>query len=151
MTKIITFSSLTEEDFPLLAAFVEGCITQNYDQCLELITTFSSFTRLETSVRTASQIFSPSVDEWLQTLKLKCQKKFPLLVLVDLGGTIFFRSDDKAMKGAQIDFKKTKYMYFLRPGHKEFLKKVSSHPRVKLGFYSSIMFKNIQPVMLEIL
>ena len=74
-----------------------------------------------------------------------------MLVLVDLGGTIFFRSDDKAARGATYDFKKGKYMYFLRPGHKDFLKKVSSHPRVKLAFYSSIMFKNIQPVMLEIL
>jgi hypothetical protein len=43
-------------------------------------------------------------------------------------------------------------MYFLRPGYVEFLKKVhDEHPRIKLGFYSSIMFKNIQPVMLEVL
>ncbi len=60
-----------------------------------------------------------------------------------MGGTLFFRSDDKAVRGAQFDFKKLKYMYFLRPGHKDFLKRVHEHPRVKLVYYSSIMFKNI--------
>ena len=45
-----------------------------------------------------------------------------------------------------------KYMYFMRPGYNDFLRKIhDQHPRIKLGFYSSIMFKNIQPVMLEVL
>lgn len=45
-----------------------------------------------------------------------------------------------------------KYKYFLRPGYKDFLRRVhDEHPRVRLGFYSSIMFKNIQPVMLKVL
>jgi hypothetical protein len=85
----------------------------------------------------------------LTDLKNLCCAKFPLLVLVDLGGTLFFRSTDKAVRGAQFNFKKMKYMYFLRPGHKEFLLNVNSHPRIKLAYYSSIMFKNIQPIMLE--
>ena len=42
-------------------------------------------------------------------------------------------------------------MYFLRPGHKEFLLKLFAHPRIKLAFYSSIMFKNIWPVMERVL
>lgn len=76
-------------------------------------------------------------------LKAKCCEKFPLLVLVDLGGSLFFRSADKAIRGAKFDFKKMKYMYFKRPGHKDFLQRVHGHPRVKLAYYSSIMFKNI--------
>lgn len=68
-----------------------------------------------------------------------------------MGGTLFVRSDDKAMRGAAFDAKIGKYMYFFRPGHDVFLKSVSEHPRLKLAFYSSIMFKNIQPVMLKLL
>jgi hypothetical protein len=36
----------------------------------------------------------------------KVNEKFKLLVLVDLGGTIFFRSKDKAVKGSKFDFKR---------------------------------------------
>ena len=36
----------------------------------------------------------------------KVNEKFKLLVLVDLGGTIFFRSADKEVKGSKFDFKR---------------------------------------------
>jgi hypothetical protein len=82
---------LTEEEFPILQAFIEGCTTQNFDACAELITSFGVFKRLDDAVK-SSKIYSGSVGDSLAQLKLLCCKKFPLLVLVDLGGTLFFRS-----------------------------------------------------------
>lgn len=142
---------MTEEEFPILQAFIEGCKTQNFDACAELIKSFGVFKRLHDAVK-SSKVYSGTVGDSLAQVKLLCCKKFPLLVLVDLGGTLFFRSSDKAVRGAKFDFKLMKYMYFMRPGYNDFLRKVhDQHPRVKLGFYSSIMYKNIQPVMLEVL
>lgn len=77
--------------------------------------------------------------------------KFKVLVLVDLGGTIFFRSSDKDVKGAKFDFKHQRNMYFYRPGHSVFLKSIFDHPRIKLAYYSSIMKKNIVPALSDLL
>jgi hypothetical protein len=42
-------------------------------------------------------------------------------------------------------------MYFFRPGYRNFIKEIFDHPRITFGFYSSIMLKNIVPVMYELL
>jgi len=72
-------------------------------------------------------------------------------VLVDLGGTIFFRSSEKSVRGSKFDFKHKGNMHFFRPGHRNFIKTLFEHPRITFGFYSSIMLKNIVPVMFEVL
>ena len=72
-------------------------------------------------------------------------------MLVDIGGTIFFRSSEKSVRGGKFDFKQKGCMYFFRPGHRHFIKTLFDHPRITFGFYSSIMLKNIVPVMYEIL
>lgn len=86
-----TFKELTEGDYEILETFVEGCTTKNFDACVEKITSYGLFKRLDVAIR-SSKIFSTEVEECLQSLNLSCCKKFPLLVLVDLGGTLFFRS-----------------------------------------------------------
>ena len=47
-------------------------------------------------------------------------KKFRILVLIDLGGSLFFRSNDKDV-GMQFDYKFKRYKYFFRPGYAETL------------------------------
>ena len=80
-----------------------------------------------------------------------CCLKFPILVLIDLGGTVFYRSSDRNARGSKFDAKIHKYMYFFRPGHKNLLKTLYNHPRITLGFYTSIMLKNVVPVMEQLL
>jgi NLI interacting factor-like phosphatase len=82
----------------------------------------------------------------IEELKDLCFQKFPLLVTVDLCGTLVLRvSRDEFPHPGDISVKhKT---YFLRPGHKEFLLRLKKHPRIKLAFYTSVMEKNITPVL----
>lgn len=68
-------------------------------------------------------------------------------MLIDLGGTIFFRTGDKDARACEFNEKIAKYMYFYRPGYRELLSTLHKDPRVKLAFYSSIMAKNIVPIM----
>jgi len=71
--------------------------------------------------------------------------------LVDLGGTLFYRTSDKDARGSKFDCKILKYMYFYRPGYIDFLTKLFYHPRINLVYYSSIMLKNIMPIMSNLL
>ena len=76
-----------------------------------------------------------------------CCLKFPILVLIDLGGTVFYRSSDRNARGSKFDAKIHKYMYFFRPGHKNLLKTLFNHPRLTLGLYTTIMQKNMVAIM----
>ena len=78
-------------------------------------------------------------------------KKFKILVLVDLGGTIFFRTDKKDITTRSNDFKIKRYEYYMRPGFKSFLKRIFEHPRSKFCFYSSIMRQNLVPILFAVL
>ena len=73
-------------------------------------------------------------------------KRFRVLVMVDLGGTIFFRSDKKDVTYER-SFKAKQYQYWLRPGFKEFIIRLTSHPRCTFSFYTSIMKKNVVPIL----
>ena len=70
------------------------------------------------------------------------------MVLIDLGGTVLFRSDKKDC-GQSCNYKFKKYQYWWRPGYKEMILKLVAHPRVFLGFYSSMMLKTITPTYIE--
>ena len=79
--------------------------------------------------------------------------KFGILVLIDLGGTCFYRASKpgERVDSVKPDFtQKGKAVYF-RPGVDKLLNKLASHPRVSLSFYSSIMRQNIQPIMHKLL
>ena len=66
------------------------------------------------------------------------------LLLVDLNGTVCFRTDTK-VPGIQYDlYVRRKYCYF-RHGAKEVLQKLSKDYNVAI--YSSAMLHNIEPVM----
>ncbi len=86
----------------------------------------------------------------IEQLHLMCCLKFPILILIDLG-TLFFRTDDEVAKALKYDATFRQYVYFFRPGHKNLLKSLFYHPRITLGFYTSIMQKNTVPIMKQLL
>jgi len=73
------------------------------------------------------------------------------LVLVDLGGTLFFRTSKKHETGGKKDLKVKQSHVFRKPGHVKFLRSLYAHPRIKLMYYSSMMAKNITPMLSAIL
>ena len=77
-------------------------------------------------------------------------KKFRIMILIDLGGSMFFRSCDKDLPD-DFNFKMKRYKYFFRPGYKQLLLKIANNPRTVVAFYSSMIRKTITPVMLELL
>lgn len=94
---------------------------------------------------------------------LKLEKKFdfvkmrkdvfnlhPILVLIDIGGSILYRCSEKLSIERKIDFQIKKHLHYYRPYKDEFLQALLEHPRIKFGIYSSIMRKNIMPLMFKI-
>ena len=78
------------------------------------------------------------------------QKRHRVLVLIDLGGTVLYRTDKKDC-GSRCDYKFKKYQYYWRPGYSEMLQRLAKHPRITFCFYSSMMRKTISPVMHELM
>jgi NLI interacting factor-like phosphatase len=66
----------------------------------------------------------------LEQLYQICCKKFPILVLVDLNGTLFHRTSEKDARNWTFSEKIKAYFYFYRPGHEEFLLRLYNHPRI---------------------
>ena len=79
---------------------------------------------------------APSFKDVIEKLRVKLCRKFRVSVMVDLGGTIFFRTDLKLNEPSA--FKIKMYKYYLRPGFDKFIRRLTSHPRCSLSFYTSI-------------
>lgn len=89
----------------------------------------------------------------LAKLGERVAKRFPVLVLIDVGGSILCRTGEKLAverrSGATFCQIKQHYQYY-RPGFDHFLARLMTHPRVQLGFYTSIMRKNVMPLLFKI-
>ena len=96
------------------------------------------------------EVHVPDIKYQLEMIRVAICKKFKIMVLVDLGGTIFFRTDKKDVN-APAHFKLKRHEYFLRPGFKEFIRKLVDHPRSTFCFYTSIMRKNVLPILFAVL
>lgn len=143
----ILLEHLKEADLPCFIRFVEEVESVSFDAVIEIISGFQQFTRLEAQIKAVLDVPQSRMD-WF---KDEVCKKFPLLVLIDLGGTLFYRTSDRDAKGLNFSTKITKYFYFFRPGHIEFLTALYNHPRITLGYYSSIMARNILPALTQLL
>lgn len=62
----------------------------------------------------------PGFEIAMEALKVVVSNKFKILVLIDLGGTLFFRTDEKDC-GRACNYKFKRYQYFWRPGYAEML------------------------------
>lgn len=74
----------------------------------------------------------------------------PLLVLVDMNGTLLVRTE-RVVPGHEPVFRvkmgsKTR-KYYLRPHAQEMLTNLLNHPRVRLAFYTSMRRENAQPAI----
>ena len=149
-SQVMDLSSMTQEQLDMFIKFAECKFSAETDwqPFLDTLTKFSQFRHLKTCVQSH---FPTAFNEAFDAVFTHVNKKFKILVLVDIGGTIFFRSSDKEVKGSKFDFKHKRCMYFYRPGHRHFIKTSYEHPRITFGFYSSIMLSNIEPVMREVL
>ena len=88
-------------------------------------------------------------EDEMSIVQEEADKRFPLLVLVDLNGTLLHRVEKRGA-GLNFSFKEGKHAYWLRPGHDDFILALTCHPRIKFGLYSSIMRKNVLPLLCRI-
>jgi hypothetical protein len=135
---------------PVIANFVAYLWDLKPEICkrvAEKMKKFSDFEALKTDV---AQVF-PSMDfsEEFKALKSEVNKKFKILVLMDLNESIFFRTQDRDI-GKKVDFQLKRYKYFFRPRYSRLLHTLGTHERVTFAFYSSMMRANITPVLLEV-
>ena len=75
---------------------------------------------------------------------------FPIFVCLDLNGTLFVR-DKKEKNDNTFDFRMKGVKYWYRPGYQDLLKGLDGHARVKLVFHTSIMQKNVIPILTDLL
>jgi len=74
-----------------------------------------------------------------QKEELKSDSKEKILVLLDIGGTICYRCSNKVQEiSKKPDFVIKKHYHYFRPFYDDFIKSLIEHPRVRLGFYTSI-------------
>lgn len=118
----------------------------NYDPRAESSFFGDSFAKLSAFKRlvTLSQL-SDRVCLRLEELRL-CKVR-PLLILLDIGGSILFRSEHLAPVSRKPDFKLRNHHHYFRPHFEEFICRLIEHPRVKLSFYTSITKRNALPIL----
>lgn len=76
----------------------------------------------------------------------------PILLLMNINGCLVHRTDAQVQFSGDTEyyvkcFKHKKHHHYYREGHMAFLKSIMRHPRVKFGFNSSIMRRNIMPII----
>ena len=90
----------------------------------------------------------------LEKVKEDAQKSDPILILIDVGGSILYRSGKKlnlAERQSGKSYCQIKmHHHYYRPNFDIFLQQLISHPRVQLAFYTSIMRKNVMPLLFKI-
>jgi hypothetical protein len=124
--------------------FVEALSNRNLAKCADTIKSLSVF--LSFAKRMDELEVIEFVVIQLKTLRLLCREKFPLLVTVDISGTLLLReSKEKFPYRGDISIKHT--TCFFRPGYKEFLLKLYQHPRIKLVFYATMLEKNMMRIL----
>ena len=74
------------------------------------------------------------------------KKKFQVLILFDLNGTLGFKSK-QSIKDLKPDYISKNIKFYVRPGIEELLEELYKNTRVKIGFYSSMIKKNIIPIL----
>lgn len=144
-SNIIDLSFLEAELLPSFLAFCSTFARQDHQWSpfLDTLKRFSHYTKLQRAVE-KEFASSDALNQCFKVVRLMVCKKFPLLVLFDLGGTIFLRANHKAELGGKKDLVIKGRQIIRRPGHAHFLRTLYEHPRIHLAVFSTIMAKNIQ-------
>ena len=88
--------------------------------------------------------------EVIEKLKVDVGAKFRILVLTDINGVLCFR--DKAENKPVDEYGNTnpnftllnRRIVYYRPGARDFIRKIKSHPRVIFGLVTFAMAKNLK-------
>jgi hypothetical protein len=99
---------------------------------------------------------------WVEKAEKRLEEVYPpILVLMNINGCLVHRTsqpirfnkpekkggrDERFLRWVTM-FKHRSNFHYFRDGYMEFLTKILCHPRVKFAFYSSIMRKNIFPII----
>ncbi|CDW81122.1 UNKNOWN [Stylonychia lemnae] len=135
-----------ENDVEILLAFINKYEVQ-VDRQAKVFTGVESFNRFKKLAELLTMHKSLNFVE----IKKEVFKQHPVLLLCDIGGSILYRCSERlADLDRKVDFQIKKHIHYYRPHKDEFLAALITHPRVKFGIYSSIMRKNIMPLMMKI-
>lgn len=141
-------AQLTEEQAQTLVKFFVAYDGADLKKVAEAFQTYAQFRAFEWVINKFI-----TLEGERKKIKDAVQQKFPILVLIDVGGTIMCRTGNKLPVERRLnkEFCQIKMHYhYYRPQFDSFISKIISHPRAKLGFYTSIMKKNVMPVLFKI-
>ena len=135
-----------------LTSFAALLCQQDAINLAKLVQKFASYGEFKTFKDAVGDLvrLHPDYATVMDPVTERIGNQFKILVLIDLGGTVFFRTDAKDC-GTRCDYKFKRYQYYWRPGYQQMLLRLQKHPRVALCFYTSMMRKTIVPVMHELM
>jgi len=69
---------------------------------------------------------------------------------MDIGGSICYRCGQRLQTDRKVDYQVKAHFHYFRPYYDDFMKAIIEHPRVKFAVYTSIMRKNVMPLLMNI-
>eukprot|EP00347_Sterkiella_histriomuscorum_P009715 403340158 len=134
-----------QEDARVLTQFIKGyeMLIDTQAKSFSGVGDFNRFKKIVT-IKRMERLFD------LPQLRLSVFHQHPILVLADIGGSILYRCSDRPDTQRKIDFQIKKHLHYFRPSFDLYLASILEHPRVKFAIYSSIMHRNIMPLMFKI-
>jgi hypothetical protein len=142
------YPDFTEVDAQLLINFILK-YDPRPDKKAEAFNSLKEFARFEHIAQKTK--LSEAFD--LKMIRDEYLKQHPILILIDIGGSILYRCGEKIEKEGftrKVDCQIKKHFHYYRPNHALYISKLVQHPRVKLGIYTSIMRKNAMPLLFKI-
>ena len=129
-----------------ISTFIEsfnGIDEEPLKSCAATIKDLASFQKFKEAI--LEVLDNDYIFQKLRALEELCaSRRKSLFVLIDLGGTLFYRAkeDKEMLKKVHFDFRVKQTKIYLRPGFKDFIKSLFDHPDITIAFYTSILLKN---------
>ena len=86
----------------------------------------------------------------MNELQIEIFKLHPVLLLMDIGGSIVYRCGQRLQIERKVDYQVKQHFHYFRPYYDDFIKAIVEHPRVKFAVYTSIMRKNLMPLLMHV-
>ena len=141
-----SYPDISDQELELLLNFIQSFDSRidKRVECFTGIEPFNAFSTVVTKLDLDSKLE-------LTTMREEVFKQHPILVLIDVGGSILYRAGDRvAGLERPVDCQIKKHFHYYRPYFDDYIKGLIEHPRVKFGIYTSIMRKNVMPLLYKI-
>lgn len=138
-------SDINEFEISILAHFVT-VYEEDFNQIVKAFTTLREFEVLKTIVQALELDSKVNVD----LLKEMFIIAKPILVLMNIGGSLAYRCNKELETERQTDYKVRNHYHYYRPYYDELIKGLMEHPRVRLAIYTSIKRYNAMPLVSNI-